>query len=53
LVLGKKFLKNPEQLRNSLLALVVHTCNPSYSGGKDQDSGSKPTLANSSVRPFI
>jgi hypothetical protein len=28
---------------------VVHTCNPSYSGGRDQeDRNSKPTLANSS-----
>jgi hypothetical protein len=27
---------------------VVHTCNTSYSGGKDQkDQGSKPTQANS------
>jgi hypothetical protein len=30
-------------------ALVAHACNPSYSGGKDQeDQGSKPTQANSS-----
>jgi hypothetical protein len=30
-------------------ALVAHTCNPSYSGGRDQeDLGSKPTKANSS-----
>jgi hypothetical protein len=29
-------------------AWVAHTCNPSYSGGKDQeDLGSKPALANS------
>jgi hypothetical protein len=29
--------------------LVVHTCNHSYSGGRDQeDRGSKPTQANSS-----
>jgi hypothetical protein len=29
--------------------LVAHTCNPSYSGGRDQeDQGSKPALANSS-----
>jgi hypothetical protein len=29
--------------------LVVHTCNPSYSGGRDQkDGGSKPDRENSS-----
>jgi hypothetical protein len=29
-------------------APVAHDCNPSYSGGRDQeDQGSKPTLANS------
>jgi hypothetical protein len=27
---------------------VAHTCNPSYSGGRDQeDQGLKPVLANS------
>jgi hypothetical protein len=27
---------------------VAHACNPSYSGGRDQDDhGSKPALANS------
>jgi hypothetical protein len=31
---------------------MAHTCNPSYSGGRDQEeSGSKPALANSSERP--
>jgi hypothetical protein len=31
---------------------VAHTCNPSYSGGRDQeDGGSKPALANSSGDP--
>jgi hypothetical protein len=30
-------------------ALVAHACNPSYSGGKDQeDCGLKPAQANSS-----
>jgi hypothetical protein len=30
-------------------APVVHTCNPSYSGGRDQENhGSKSTWANSS-----
>jgi hypothetical protein len=32
--------------------LVTHTCNPSYSGGRDQeDRGSKPSQANSSRGP--
>jgi hypothetical protein len=35
-------------------ALVAQACNPSYSGGRDQeDCGSKPAWANSSVRPFF
>jgi hypothetical protein len=33
---------------------VAHTCNPSYSRGRDQeDRGSKPAWANSSVRPYL
>jgi hypothetical protein len=46
---GNKFrIKN----KNSQ-ALVAHTCNPSYSGGRDQeDYGSKPTRANSSQDPI-
>jgi hypothetical protein len=33
----------------SCQALVAHTCNPSYSGGRDEeDHGSKPAWANSS-----
>jgi hypothetical protein len=32
---------------------VAHSCNPSYSGGKDQeDCGSKPAQANSSQDPI-
>jgi hypothetical protein len=32
---------------------VAHTCNPSYSGGRDQeDHGSKPARANSSQAPL-
>jgi hypothetical protein len=31
------------------LVLVAHSCNPGYSGGRDQENGySKPTWANSS-----
>jgi hypothetical protein len=34
-------------------ALVAHTCNPSYSGGGDQeDHGSKPALVNSLQVPI-
>jgi hypothetical protein len=32
---------------------MAHTCNPSYSGGRDQDDhGLKPAQANSSARPY-
>jgi hypothetical protein len=35
-------------------ALVVHTCNPSYSGGRDQeDHGSKPAQGKYLVRPYL
>jgi hypothetical protein len=35
-------------------ALVAHTCNPSYSGGRNQeDQGSKPAGANSVRDPFL
>jgi hypothetical protein len=36
-------------------ALVAHICNPSYSGQKEdqEDHGSKPSWANSSVRPYL
>jgi hypothetical protein len=34
--------------------LVAQACNPSYSRGRDQeDHGSKPAGANSSVRPYL
>jgi hypothetical protein len=33
---------------------VAHTCNPSYSGGRDkEDCGSKPAWANSSQDPIL
>jgi hypothetical protein len=33
---------------------LAHACNPSYSGGRDQeDHGSKPAGANSSTRPYL
>jgi hypothetical protein len=35
-------------------ALVAHTCNPSYSGGRDQeDQGLKTAQANSSRDPIL
>jgi hypothetical protein len=34
--------------------LVAYTCNPSYSGGRDQKGlGSKPALENSSQNPIL
>jgi hypothetical protein len=34
--------------------MVAHTCNPSYSGGRNQDDcGLKPVWANSSTRPYL
>jgi hypothetical protein len=34
--------------------LVPYTYNPTYSGGRDQeDRGSNPAQANSSVRPYL
>jgi hypothetical protein len=36
------------------LIILSHACNPKYSGGRDQeDGGSKPDQANSSVRPYL
>jgi hypothetical protein len=35
-------------------APVAHTCNPSYSRGRDkEDNSSKPAQANSSARPYL
>jgi hypothetical protein len=35
-------------------ALVVHTCNPTYLGGRDQENqGSRPEEANSSQDPHL
>jgi hypothetical protein len=44
----KKKLKNKDGSR----VPVVHACNPSYSGGRDQkDLSLKPAWANSSTKP--
>jgi hypothetical protein len=33
---------------------VAHACNPSYSGGREQEGHDlKPALANSSARPYL
>jgi hypothetical protein len=32
---------------------VAHTYNPSYSEGRDQNSGWKPTQANTVTRPYL
>jgi hypothetical protein len=40
--------------RSNKPGLVAHTCNPSYSGGRDQeDRGSYPACGNSSARPYL
>jgi hypothetical protein len=42
-----------EEIRISRFALAS-ACNPSYSGGRDQDDhSSKPAQANSSMRPYL
>jgi hypothetical protein len=51
---GKKKVSGPCLKNNSKPEPVAHTCNPSYSGGRDQyDHGSKPTQANSSRAPIL
>jgi hypothetical protein len=48
LVIAKQKSKGASQ------ALVAHTCNPSYSGGRDQKGhSSKPTPANSPQDPIL
>jgi hypothetical protein len=45
---------NPLKMEKKGWAPVAHTCNPSYSGGRDQeDHGSKPAWANSSQDPIL
>jgi hypothetical protein len=41
-------------LRKYSWTLVAHICNPSYSGGREQEGcGSKPAWANSSQDPIL
>jgi hypothetical protein len=43
-----------KQKRELCQVPVAHTCNPSYSGGKDQeDHGLKPAWANSLLDPIL
>jgi hypothetical protein len=48
--------RNPvsKKTKQNSWALVAQTCNPRYSGGRDQeDDGSKPAWANSSQAPIL
>jgi hypothetical protein len=46
--------KAPDQDPLPSQALVAHTCNPSYSRGRNQKYCLKPTWANSSsARPYL
>jgi hypothetical protein len=48
----KKKKLQPRTVRNRLVP-VAHSCNPRYSGGRDQeDQGSKPAWGNSSNDPI-
>jgi hypothetical protein len=55
---GKKTIRvkrePTEEEKNLSWALVAHDCNPSYSGGRDQeDCSSKPAWTNNSTRPYL
>jgi hypothetical protein len=42
------------EVKNECQVLVAQACNPSYSGGRDQENqGSKTAQANSSTRPYL
>jgi hypothetical protein len=45
----------PENLSKPVAGwALAHTCNHSYSGGRDQEDGNlKPDRANSSTRPYL
>jgi hypothetical protein len=41
-------------MKQKMVRNLAHICNPSYSGGRDQeDRSSKPAQANSSMRPYL
>jgi hypothetical protein len=47
------YAKKGERKEKKTWELVAHTCNPSYSGGRDQEGcGSRPIQANSSQDPI-
>jgi hypothetical protein len=53
-VCAKPLIRVQHRKNKRIKVPVAHTCNPSYSGGRDQkDRGSKPAWANSSVRPYL
>jgi hypothetical protein len=50
---GKAYVSQDRKYIFFCLVPVAHTCNPSYSGGRDQeDCGSKPAWANSLRDPI-
>jgi hypothetical protein len=53
----QEFLLTDSSLQKSVTtswALVAHTCNPSYTGDRDQeDDGSKPAQAKQFTRPSL
>jgi hypothetical protein len=48
-----EFKLQHRQKENTSQEPVAHAYNPSYSGGKDQNGGLKPTGANSSQDPIL
>jgi hypothetical protein len=50
--LREQFYSQWHQKRTEMPGMVAHACNPTYSGGRDQeDHGSKPVQASSSQDP--
>jgi hypothetical protein len=46
--------KKKKKIKKKSWAPMAYTCDPSYSGGRDQeDHSSKPGQANSSTRPYL
>jgi hypothetical protein len=53
---GDNFPTGSEEIKKPIgfWVSMAHACNPSYSGGRDQeDCGMKPTQANSSARSYL
>jgi hypothetical protein len=52
--LSKKKKEGRKERKEKSQMPVAHTCNPSYSGGKDQENcSSRPTQRNSSKDPIL